>query len=120
MGVTRDVKDLKVWQRAVELCEEVYRCTGTFPRDERFGLVAQMRRAAVSVPSNLAEGYGRAGRKDYRQFVCIARGSACELETQFIVAERLGFVDPATLDRVLPDLREVLKMLSGLIRALEE
>ena len=120
MAVTRDVKDLKVWQKAVGLCEVVYRCTGAFPPDERFGLVAQMRRSAVSIPSNLAEGYGRAGRKDYRQFVCIARGSACELETQVIISERLGSIGASDVAQILPGLREVLKMLSGLIRALDD
>ncbi len=116
----RDVKQLKVWQRAIDLCLEVYSSTGHFPAAERFGLTAQMRRAAVSVPSNLAEGYSRGTRRDYRQFVWIARGSAGELETQVIVASRLGFLKPENSERLLSQTRQVLRMLSGLVNALDE
>jgi four helix bundle protein len=116
----RDVKQLHAWQKGVELCEDVYACTARFPVGERRGLSAQMRRAAISIPSNLAEGYGRGSRKDYRQFACIARGSAGELETQIIIASRLGFLSQKDTHRLLSSTRGVLRMLGGLVRALEE
>jgi four helix bundle protein len=84
-------KDLIVWQKAVDLSSEVYRLTASFPRSERFGLSDQMRRASVSVASNIAEGYGRATKGEYVQFLGHARGSNCELQTQLAIAERLGF-----------------------------
>ncbi|MBM3499407.1 MAG: four helix bundle protein [Armatimonadetes bacterium] len=117
--MSRDVKQLKVWQRAIELCEDVYGCTARFPAAERLGLSAQMRRAAASMPSNLAEGYGRGSRKDYRHFACIARGSAGELETQAIIASRIGFIAPQDSHRLVSSIREVVRMLDGLVRALE-
>jgi len=86
-------RDLKVWQRSIDLAELVYKLTRTFPREEVFGLSAQMRRASVSIASNIAEGSGRTTRRDFRQFVVIARGSNDELNTQLIIAERLGFGD---------------------------
>jgi four helix bundle protein len=84
-------KDLVVWQRAVELSVEIYRLTATFPALERFGLTDQLRRASVSIASNIAEGYGRPTRGEYTQFLGIARASNCELQTQLIISARLGF-----------------------------
>ena len=115
----RDVTQLDVWERAMELCEAVYSATAQFPPTERFGLTGQMRRAAVSVPSNLAEGYGRGSRKDYRQFACIARGSICELETQTLLAERLSLLTASDAHDLLSRTREVKRMLDGLVDALE-
>jgi four helix bundle protein len=83
-------KDLVVWQRAMELGKEIYRLTATFPESERFGLVSQMRRAAISIASNIAEGYGRTTKGEYLQFLGHARGSNCELQTQLTFAEGLG------------------------------
>jgi len=114
----RDVKDLTAWQCAVQLCRSVYGATGRFPAAERLGLTAQMRRAAVSIPSNLAEGYGRGTRKEYRQFVWIARGSGCELETQVIIARDLGLLDATTSESLLAEVQRVLQLLSGLARSL--
>ncbi len=108
-----DVRELKVWHKAMELSELVYRETGAFPSDERFGLVSQMRRAAVSVPSNLAEGEGRVGR-DGRRFLDIAYGSTLELETQIELSLRLGFVDEAAHARLLAVASETARMLNGL------
>jgi len=85
-------RDLDVWQLAVELTVCVYEITQGFPADERFGLTSQMRRAAVSVPSNIAEGYARDHSPDYARFVSISRGSLSELETQLVIAGRLGYV----------------------------
>jgi four helix bundle protein len=116
----RDVKQLDVWHKAVQLCEGVYAATQCFPPVERFGLALQMRRAAVSIPSNLAEGYGRGSRRDYRQFACIARGSAAELETQLIIAGRLGFLPSPADNDLLAAVREILRMLDGLVGSLTE
>lgn len=84
-------KDLVVWQRAVQLCTEVYRLTSTFPSTEQFGLTHQLRRASVSIASNIAEGYGRSSKGEYLLFLGHARGSNCELQTQLILSEALGF-----------------------------
>ena len=84
-------KDLVVWQRAVELTVDVYHLTSTFPDSERFGLTNQMRRASVSIASNIAEGYGRATKGEYFKFLGHARGSCSELETQIVIAKKLGF-----------------------------
>jgi four helix bundle protein len=84
-------KDLVVWQRAVELTTEIYRRTAAFPSSERFGLSNQLRRASVSIASNIAEGYGRSTKGEYLQFLGHARGSNCELQTQLIIAKALGF-----------------------------
>jgi len=83
--------DLVVWQKAVDLCTETYRLTASFPASEQFGLVNQMRRAAVSIASNIAEGYGRSTKSEYLQFLGHARGSKCELQTQLVIARKLGF-----------------------------
>jgi len=84
-------KDLVVWQRAVELCTETYRLTSSFPSSERFGLTNQLRRASVSIASNIAGGYGRSTKGEYLQFLGHARGSTCELQTQLMLSEMLGF-----------------------------
>ena len=89
-------KELIVWQRAVELSTAIYKLTSTFPRSEQFGLTNQLRRASVSIASNIAEGYGRSTRGEYHQFLGHARGSNCELQTQLIISETLGFgVEPS-------------------------
>ena len=121
-GMERTVKsyrDLVAWQRARELVKEVYLLTALFPAGERFGLVSQMDRAAVSIPSNIAEGYGRSTTQDYLRFLRIARGSAYELETQLVLATDLGLCGGARPARVAELLREVIRVLQGLIAALE-
>ena len=115
-GDIRSFRDLVAWQKGVELCQRVYEDSKSFPADERFGLVAQMRRAAVSVPSNIAEGYGRRSRRDYLRFLNIALGSLCELETQLIVAVRLGLASGDDLGASMALVRDVDRLLSGLIR----
>ncbi len=91
-------RDLVVWQKSVQMAVKVYRCTKEFPREEAFGLVSQMRRSAVSIPSNIAEGHGRLGRNEYRQFLGIARGSNFELQTPIEIARSLGMGDSKLLD----------------------
>ena len=88
---TGSYRNLKVWQRSIELSISIYKLTGAFPREEVYGLTSQLRRAAVSVASNLAEGYGRASKGEFRQFVGMARGSILELQTQLVIARALGY-----------------------------
>ena len=118
---SRNVKsyeDLDAWQLAVALAEAVYRETKGFPREETFGLQSQMRRAAVSVPSNIAEGWGRRTRKDYVRFLRIARGSLFELRTQVEIARRVGFLAKGTAQRLRNDADRVGRVLHGLASAL--
>lgn len=93
---TKGFKDLIVWQKACTLVREIYQATRHFPSDEQYGLTRQMRRAAVAIPSNIAEGYGRQSKKEYRQFLCIAYSSLCELETQYLLAIDLSYIPPVT------------------------
>jgi four helix bundle protein len=93
----KSYRNLKAWQRSIELSVCIYRLTSGFPREEIYGLTSQLRRCSVSVASNLAEGYGRASRGEYRQFVGMARGSALELQTQLVIAKALGFGKEALL-----------------------
>jgi four helix bundle protein len=111
-------RDLIVWQKAVDLVVEVYRSTKGYPPEERFGLALQMRRAIISIPSNIAEGQGRSTRKDYVHFLRIARGSVQELETQVIISLRLELISKETHDALLDLLGEVGRLLNGLIRSL--
>ena len=109
--------DLIAWQEAIRLVEIVYRDTSRFPREETFGLKTQMRRAAVSVPSNIAEGSARKTTGELIQFLGIARGSLAELETQFVLAERLGFL-VETKDAIT-QVNRVGKLVSALMRSLQ-
>src|SRR5262249_3045343 len=112
----RHYKDLLVWQKAIELVTQVYIVTRSFPREELYGLTSQIRRAAVSVPSNIAEGQARLSPGEFRQFLGIARGSLAELDTQLIIAEKLGYITlPCPL---FEQLVEVGRMLSGLLASL--
>jgi len=114
----RNYKDLLVWQKSIELVSLVYSATRTFPSEETFGLKTQLRRAAVSVPSNIAEGQGRATTGEFRQFLGNAKGSLLEIETQIIIAERLGVMSHQAAEPVLRALVEVIRMLNGLVAAL--
>jgi len=118
MTGVQSYKDLIAWQKAMDMVEAVYRITAGYPRDERFGLISQTRRAAVSVPSNIAEGYGRQTRREYVQFVHIARGSANEVETQLLLACRLGFVAADTARDAVDIVIEVQRILKGLVGSL--
>jgi len=118
MGSARTFRDLIVWRRAIELAKAVYQATRAMPETERFGLIAQMRRAAVSVPSNIAEGNARHTLKDYIHFLSMARGSLAELETQITIARELNMLnDPHPLVDLLS---ETDRLLQGLIRSLQE
>jgi len=117
IGVIRTYRDLVAWQRAMELAEEVYRATAAFPGDEKFGLVSQMRRAAVSIPSNIAEGFGRKRRAEFKRFLEIARGSLFELQTQAELARRLGRLKGEGLKAVRDLTHELDAVLAGLVRS---
>ncbi|HEY5331070.1 MAG TPA: four helix bundle protein [Acidobacteriaceae bacterium] len=111
-------KDLLVWQRAIQMTLAIYRLTEGFPKDERFGLTSQLRRAGVSVASNIAEGYARATRGEYKQFLCMARGSNSEVQTQLVIARELGLGSPKLLDTAEGLSNEVGKMMAAILRNL--
>ena len=102
----------------MQLSFAVYRATASFPREEIYGLTSQLRRASVSIPSNIAEGYGRNSRKDYKQFLAIARGSTLEVQTQLLIALELGYIDLAKHSELEDISNEVSKMLYSLLRKL--
>lgn len=112
-------KDLIVWQKAMDLVVAIYELTSFFPKEEIYGLVSQMRRSAVSIPSNIAEGRKRGSVRDYRQFLIVALGSAAELETQIDIAKRLPFGKSLKYQQVDQLLLEVLKMLSKMTGTLK-
>ena len=112
-------RDLIAWQRAVDLVESVYRITQSWPKEEQYGLTNQVRRAAVSIPANIAEGQGRKGSRAFGQYLSIAYGSLCEVETHVIVAHRLGFIEGETVEQVLERTTDVARPLRGLMRSLE-
>jgi four helix bundle protein len=110
-------KDLEVWQAAMQLALQVYRLTAVFPKEERYGLTSQMRRAAVSVASNIAEGKGRSSDKELTQFLCNSRGSLFEIETQLTIGERLGYSTPEDCNAVRREIARIGQMLNGLMRS---
>ena len=110
-----DHRDLEVWQKSVELVTKIYRASQSFPKHELYGLTQQLRKAAVSVPSNLAEGAARASRKEFIYFLRIARGSLSEVETQIEIAKRLGYLTNSK--EVSDSLLSVRKMISSLLSA---
>lgn len=105
----RSYEDLRVWQEGISLCEHVYALTRAFPSSEQFGLTSQLRRAAVSVPSNIAEGWGRGSRQDYLRFLRIARGSLFEIRTQLVISERIGLLDAPSTPDVLGQVEHIQK-----------
>lgn len=119
MEKVKGFRGLVAWQKAYELTLEVYRVTMTFPKGEVYGLVSQMRRAAVSIPSNIAEGYQRQSRKEYMQFLSIAYSSCGELETQILLSHDLGFLGEPNFKRAIGLQEEVSKLIFKLIKSLE-
>jgi four helix bundle protein len=109
--------DLKAWQAAMALVKEVYAVTCSFPREEVYGLTSQMRRAAVSVPSNIAEGAARSSTREFIQFLTVARGSLSELETQFFISRELGYIhDTGKLESAI---EELFRIIGGLVESLK-
>lgn len=105
---------LDVWKKAVEFVVAVYRATDTFPRDERFGLTSQLRRAAVSIPANIAEGAGRKSNKEFAYFVSNAQGSASEVETELLIASKLNYLEEPKYRALSSSLDDIGRMLTGL------
>ena len=115
----KNYKELKVWDKSYKLCLEIYRITKEFPKIEIYGLISQMRRAALSIPSNIAEGYGRKTILEYLRFLYIAYGSVCELETQIMLSGDLGYLNENHLSKLQKEVREVERMLQALRKSLE-
>jgi four helix bundle protein len=115
----KNFKELTVWQKSYQLCLEIYRLTRLFPDDEKYGLTSQMRRAAVSISSNIAEGYGRKTTPEYIHSLFIAYGSICELETQILLSIDLSYIHSDNTIKVQDNLGEVERMLKALIKSLE-
>ena len=112
-------KDLIAWRKAMELVTEVYRVTRVFPRDELYGLTNQLRRAAVSVPSNIAEGQAHFPRKEFHHFLSHARGSLVEIETQLTIAQNLSYLNPEQTQPLLDKAAELGRVLNGLIASIK-
>ncbi len=113
-------KDLDVWRKSIDLVSRLYTLTKNFPSDEKYGLTLQMRRSAVSIPSNIAEGAARNHKSEFKQFLYIALGSASELETQLIISQNLEYIDTDELNTFMNELSEIRNMLQGLIRYLNK
>ncbi len=104
-------KQLRIWQDSIDLVENIYLETKSFPKNEEYGLTSQMRRCSVSVPSNIAEGSGRGSDKDFKRFLSISLSSSFELETQLIIANRLGFVESGNFENSIEKIRKLQKMI---------
>lgn len=108
----RNFKALKIWQKGIQIAINCIKITNTFPKEERFGLVSQLNRACVSIPSNIAEGSSRTSSKDYNRFIEISLGSCFEAETQFQIAKQLGFAELGLIEEILKEITEEQKMLT--------
>jgi four helix bundle protein len=111
-------KELKVWQKSVELATDVYNSTNNFPSEEKFGLTSQIRRSVVSISSNIAEGAGRRSKKEFKVFLNYAYGSSSELETQLIISKNLGFINEEILAKLSESINEIQKMIYSLSNSL--
>jgi len=122
MEKIKSFKELKIWQKGIEIVKDVYALTKDFPREELYGLTSQMRRSAVSIPSNIAEGFKRYHSKEYSQFLHVALGSVAELETQLIIAKEIGFINNEVklLTGVLEKIDHISRMTSSLLNKLNE
>ena len=120
MKKIKTYKDLLIWQKGIEIVKETYSVLAGFPKDEVFGLQSQMKRSAISIPSNIAEGWGRNYTQNYIQFLKISRGSLLELETQFIIAKELNFISIENYKKIEELIIEESKMLNAFIKSLEK
>ena len=111
-------KDLEVWKKSIDFVTVLYKVTQDFPKSELYGLTSQIRRASISIPSNIAEGATRKGKVEFKQFLYIALSSGSEIETQLIIAKNLAFISIDKFDNLINDLSVIQKMLQGLIRSL--
>ncbi len=112
-------KDLDVWKFAIDFVTSIYKATAKFPSEEKFGLMSQLRRAAVTIPSNIAEGAARNHPKEFIQFLYIALSSASEIETQLIICKNLNLIDEQIIGKLLSELETIAKMLNGLINSIK-
>ena len=111
-------KELKVWQKSIHLVTTIYSATSGFPKEEIYGITSQIRRCAVSIPSNIAEGAGRGTKKDFSHFLDVAKGSSFELETQLIISKELGLIENNVFASILSELEKIQKMITGLQKSL--
>ena len=116
----KSYRELKVWRKSYNLCVKIYRITRRFPLEERYILTSQIRKSALSIPSNIAEGYGRKTKADYVRILYIAYGSVCELDTQILLAGDLNYIQTNRRNNLNQDISEVEIMLKALIRSLEK
>ena len=116
----RSHNNLDAWQRSIDFVTEIYKSTETFPKDERFGLTSQIRRAAVSIAANMAEGAARRSDKEFLQFLSHAQGSASEVETELLIAFKLGFIEKPNYDRLFEELDRIGRMITGLSNHLKQ
>jgi len=114
----KDYKDLNVWQKGIEIVDKIYSITDSFPKNELYGLTSQMRRAAISIPSNIAEGFVRHYTKEYKQFLYVSLGSCAELDTQLIIASRRKYITKGKLEELSEDINHETRMLVSLINKL--
>ena len=119
MSALRSYRDLEVWKKSIDLVEPIYLVSRAFPSEEKFGLVSQIRRATVSIPSNIAEGAARSGTGEYLNFLSMASGSLAEVETQLIIAQRLGMISQHEAEDLMDRTEEISRMLGGLKRSLQ-
>ena len=119
MGI-QSYRELEIWQLSMDLAEECYRVTKGFPREELFGMTSQIRRAAASIPANIAEGQGREHTREFLHHLSVARGSLMELETHLMLSHRVGLIDQVKADRILTQTERISRMLSGLRKALQK
>ena len=108
-----NLKELKIWKKAIDLAVEVYRVSALFPPDEKYGLISQTRRAAVSISSNIAEGAGRNSEKEFKYFLGLANGSSFELQTQLFISNKLSLLSNEDLEKILQQIEELQKMNYG-------
>ena len=118
MAISRDYRDLIAWKKAFELALAIYEETTHFPNEERFGLKSQIRKACISIPSNIAEGEGRRSKREFRHFLFFALGSLMEVETQILISDALGYFNPNRATHLLEMTAEVGRLLNGLSKSL--
>ena len=118
MGKIKTYRDLNIWNTGIELVKDIYKLTEKFPKHEMYGLVSQMRRSAISIPSNVAEGFRRHHNKEYRQFLYVSLGSCAELETQLTIAKELEYLPEKEEIRLLEKLDHICRMISNLLKKL--
>ena len=116
----RNYKDLNIWKRSIELVKNIYEVSNSFPKEELYVLTSQLRRTAISIPSNIAEGFSRFHNKEYRQFLYIALGSCAELETQIIIANYLKYLNDDRFNDIINESEVICKMISNLIKKIND